>query len=386
MADYQDTEVPEGQGAGRFAAIVMSIGAALLAVAVTVWTIARYWELSQLAARSAAAETPGPTSGDFVLPAAWLLAGLGFAALLWGGAEMLRRLEDLASATRASPGPIPAITAAAPAALRMRAGEARAEQQAQLLEELVELMREVRDIELLSDQERAARLQHEAGQLVAQLERDIPALLREHNLREAQRRLDRARQRFPSLPNWDALARQIEQARAKFEEHDLEVATREIDDFAALGAWDRAAEVVRELRQRHPESDKVKELVRRVAVGRERATAEERARLMSQAQDATNRHDWPRASELVELLLARFPGSPEARDLRQQLPTLKANVEIQQRQQMEAQIRDLIRQQRFPDALRIAHDLIERYPQSPQAAALRTQLPRLEERAAQMAQ
>jgi len=52
---------------------------------------------------------------------------------------------------------------------------------------------------------------------------------------------------------------------------------------------------------------------------------------MSQAQDATHRRDWPRALELVETLISHFPGSAEAQELRQQLPTLQANLEIQKR-------------------------------------------------------
>jgi hypothetical protein len=197
--------------------------------------------------------------------------------------------------------------------------------------------------------------------------------------------VDRARRRFPALPNWRGLAEQVEQARALFEAHDLLMASREVDDLAALGAWDRAGEVFRNLRQRHPVSEPVAELGRRVTLGQERATAEERARLMSQAQDATNKREWSRALTLVEGLLARFPGSPEAAELRQQVPILRANVEIHTRQEMEGHIRELIKQQRLTEALRVADELIGKYPDSPQAAALREQLPRLRQRVAGVA-
>jgi outer membrane protein assembly factor BamD (BamD/ComL family) len=254
--------------------------------------------------------------------------------------------------------------------------------QAHWLEELVHLTRELRDIELLSEPERAARLQHEADELVRQLEHDIPALLREHDLQEAHQRLMRARRRFPSLTHWDELARQIEQARAQFEAHDLEVATREVDDLAALGAWDRAVEIVRTLRQRHPASEQVAELTRRVAQAREKASAEERARLMARAQEATNRRQWGQALRLVEMVIARYPGSAEAQELRIQLGTLRANAEIQKRQEMEAEIRTLLKEHQLSAAMRVANELIAQYPDSPQAHALREQvLPRLEQRA-----
>jgi hypothetical protein len=376
MSDYDDSGVPESLDAGRLAAHGMVVAAVLLALVAVVYAVT---------ALSHFASTPAEANWRNVLDAILrLTAGWALAALLWGGAELLRRMQDVVAAQRAASASMPAIPAAAPPP-RARPGDVRAEAQAHLLEELVELMREVRDIGLLSDAERAARLQHEAEQLVHQLERDVPALLREHNLQQAEQRVQRARQRFPSLPNWDNLLKQIEQARAKFEEHDLLIATREIDDLAALGAWDRAAEVVRALRQRHPNAEQVLELTRRVAIGRERATAEERARIMAQAQDATNRRDWPRALELVETLLARFPGSPEAAELRTQMQTLQANAEIQARQSMESQIRDLCKQHRFAEALRIANSLIERYPDSKQAAILRDQLPKLQQKAAEAA-
>ena len=373
MADVQDTAVPEGLHPGRVVAASLKVIAGLLGLATLIAVIARIGEL---------AATGTATVAVCVQTAALAVVGVSLALLLWAFAEMLATLDEmrhllrnsgLGSAPNTPPGP----------ASRSRANDPRTEAQTHLLEELVHLMREVRDIELLSEPERAARLRVEASDMVQQLEADVPTLLREHNLQEAHQRLRRARQRFPSLPNWSALAQQIDQARTKFEEHDLQTATREIDDLAALGAWDRAQEVVRTLLQRHPESEAARELARRVALGRERATAEERARLMSQAQDATHRRDWPRALELVETLISHFPGSAEAQELRQQLPTLQANLEIQKRQQMETLIRDLVRARRFVEALRTANELIERYPRSPQALALRDQLPRLRERAAQ---
>lgn len=374
---YDVESSPEGLNRGRLAAAALAVGGGLLAVVVTVWTLARFWELGSQS-------KPPPTLTDFVGTAALLLAGWGLGLLLWGAAEMLHQLADLvetlrsqAAATRGGWAPDPGV--------RPRPAEGRSDPQAHMLEELVHLTRELRDIELLSGPERAARLQHESDELVRQLETDIPALLREHNLQEAQQRLQRARQRFPALPHWSALAAQIEQARAKFETHDLDLASREVEDLAALGAWERAVDIVRTLHQRHPDSEQVAELTRRVALGRERATAEERARLMSQAQAATDRHQWGDALRLVETLLTKFPGSAEAQELRTQLSTLKANVEIQKRHEMENEIRELIKAQRFVQALHIAHDLIDRYPDSPQAHALRDQIPRLELKAAELA-
>jgi len=349
----------------------MVVAAVLLVIVATIWALARFVDLSHQA-------QPPPTAADFLAAAAALFVGWGLGLLLWGVAEILRRVEDLL----ASPGGLSATHSTGAHSTTVLPWQQQPDKQSKLLEELVHLTRELRDIELLSEEERAARLRHEADELVRQLEHDIPALLREHNLSEAQRRLQAAQQRFPNLPQWQTLGELVEQARAKFEAHDLARATREVDELIALGAWDRAAEVVRDLRQRHPHAEGVAELARRVTVGRDRVRAEERARLMSRAQEATNRRDWKEALRLVELIIAQYPESAEAHDLRLQLPTLRANVEVQLRQEMEEQIRGLIQQRRFAEALRIARELVERYPHSPQAAVLREQMHKLEQRAA----
>ena len=65
----------------------------------------------------------------------------------------------------------------------------------------------------------------------------------------------------------------MEAARAKFEEHDIETATREINDLTALAAWDRAADVIEHLRRRHPDSERVAELARKVSAGQDKANA-----------------------------------------------------------------------------------------------------------------
>ena len=65
--------------------------------------------------------------------------------------------------------------------------------------------------------------------------------------------------------------------------------------------------------------------------------------------------------------------------LRVELETLEANAEIQTRQQLEQQIKEHISRQEYWDALAIARRIMADFPFSPQANALRTQIPRLEE-------
>lgn len=367
MADMRDEERYEDElRASGLVAAAMTVGASLFVVGAVIWAVLRFAELGR------AGE---PAASEYLAVVCGLLGAAALGALLWGVAHALRRLDDLHEALRAQAG-------GGAGSARPVTGDAAAAQ-SRLLEQLIVLTRDARDIALLNEEERAARFAIEGRALAQQLQRDVPVLLREHNWQEAHRRVQYARTRFPTLPEWEPLAQQVEQARVRFEAHDIDSAERELDDLAALSAWDRAADLVRDLQQRHPDSARVRELVHRVEAGTRQAHAEELRRLMNRAQEATSRREWEEALRWVDTVLRKFPGTPEARDLREQLPTLRANAEIHARQEMESEIRDLIKEHRYPDALRMARELIERYPQSPQANILREQLPRLEEKARQ---
>jgi len=365
-----DNEIglPPARGS-RMVVLAMGTVAVLLALTALVAAVAGFFWLGET----------GPPTNVFVPVAAGLvmtlLSAWAGSLFLAGGALILSRLDELLDLSRSSSRGFGGGSGG------WTGGGATGEMS--LLEQILQNTRDLRDIALLSEHERTLRVQAERAALLEQLEHEVPALLREHEWQEARRRVEQARLRFPSFSAWDVLADQVEEARAKFEQHEVETATREINDLATLGAWDRAAAVAYDLQRRHPRSEQVAALVRRVEAGLNKAGAEERARLMARAQEATNRRDWNEALQLVEQIIARFPTSAEAHDLRLQLPTLRMNAEIQTRQRLEAEIREYVRQERFDDALRVAREVMTRYPGSPQAAALREQLPRLEQRAAQ---
>lgn len=247
--------------------------------------------------------------------------------------------------------------------------------------ELTELIRELRDISLLNDDQRRARLEAHGREVAQGLRRDVPRLIREHSWATARLRIEEARMRFPNVDAWDELAKQVENARVQVESHDIQSATRQVEDLSSLGAWDRAGEVVRELLDRHPDSQKARALALRVNEAREKLALEQRSRLMAQAQDAVHKRDWLAALRLAEDIINRYPRTPDAEALRLQLPTLRENAETRRRQDMEARIREMISKGQYPEAVRVARELISTYPGSPQARALKSQMERLEARA-----
>ena len=359
----------------RLVAAILSVAGVLLAVVTVGWALVRVAHVGR---------AEGVSATSFLEAIALSFGGVAMGLLLWGIAEALRRLDSLCAMVeigRENPARLNEATAAPAASDQTMAAMAKL---SRTIEELVAVTREVRDVSLLSESERAARVRVQGEALVRQLETAIPALLQEHRWVEARRRVQQARERFPAIDRWDALEAQIEELRSRAEAHDVEITARQVDDLAALGAWGRAMGVLRELLERHPDSSAVKELAQRVRIRRDKADAEQRARLMAQAQEAVTRREWNRALGLANDVIRRFPRSSEAEALRQQLPTLLENAEIHTRQQMEAEFRELMKGQRYEAALRLAHELVDRYPNSPQAEVLREQLPRLEERVAAM--
>ena len=371
MADYDDFNGREGLSRSRWVEAWLEYGGWVVIGITLVWGVTALVQETQ-------AED---TSAQAVLATlVKMLGGVWAGVALWGLGIALRRLVAIQRASEQS----------AASHREFSAGRSRATAADDLLggsdelDELLVLTREVRDISLLNEEQRSLRLQAQGKAALSLLQREVPVLLREHNWIEARNRVQEARERFPSFSEWDALERQIEQMRAQVEAHDIEAAERQVDDLTSLGAWDRVAEVMNELLERHPDAPRANELAQRLRAQRNQAEAEQRTRLMAQAQEASNNREWKPALAAATSLIQRYPKSPEAQALRMQLPTLHENAEIQTRQQMETQIRDLIKEHRFDEALRVAHELLDQYPDSPQAGVLRDQLPRLEEKAAAM--
>ena len=373
MTDSDETTGPVGLNKTRIVAASLTTGGILVVVLTLLWALARYAQLSRADEFSAI---------DFFETTALLFLGAAVWLLLWGLAELLRKLDSLLEAQRKAGSASAADATLYGMPYRGEGSSRAADDLRAVLQDLVGLTREVRDISLLSESERAKRIQVQGQALAQQLEKEIPKLLQEHKWVDARERVQQARERFPMFSEWDNLEKQVEAVRASVEARDVQNARRQVDDLTALGAWERAMGVVRELLDRHPNSAETQELARRVTVQREKVNAEMRARLMVQAQEAVNRRDWNEALSLANDLIRRFAKSPEAEALRQQLPTLTENAEIQTRQRMEAQFRELVKRQRFEEALRLAREVIGRYPHSPQADVLREQLARLKERVA----
>lgn len=368
MQGASDTEAQTAVNRTRVIVALLFVAGLFIMIATLTWAFVRFWQLSQSDVTSV---------NDFVAVFALMLIGVGGGVLAWGVEELIRQLSALHEVVEHSGRS--GVDVNERGMPRPRHTTADPEVSEATLHEMVILLREVRDISLLTADQRAMRLEAQGKAAIAALERDVPTLLREHNWIEARRRVQEARVRYPSLAQWDTLERQIEQMRNQVEAHDVEGAERQVSDLLKLGAWERVSEVIEEMLERHPESPRAHELAQRVTTQRNHAEAEQRRALMLKAQEATNSRDWATALELATTMIQSYPRSPEAQALRLQLPTLRENAEVKERQNLESQFRDCWQQRRYKDALRVAEYVLKRFPNSPQAGILRDTLPKLRE-------
>jgi hypothetical protein len=120
-------------------------------------------------------------------------------------------------------------------------------------------------------------------------------------------------------------------------------------------------------------------------VRRERQIFEQRhrQRLHEEIQQFVHHRRWREAAHAANEFVNTFPTGPDSDALRAQMETLQANAEIETRQILERELKELLQQHRYWDALGLARRIIAEYPLSPQANALRRQIQRIEELARQ---
>jgi len=246
---------------------------------------------------------------------------------------------------------------------------------------MLSLLEAIQEASLLTDQQRRARWERLASQRSQALHRQIEELLREGRFVQARQLADELETRWERPEAASELRERIRTAREETKTADLADARRRIDEFMSVGRWDRAQQTAEELVLRYQDSTEAAQLQDRVKREWALAEAEHRRQLQRQIEQAVTERQWSQATVRAEQFLARYGDSDAARLIREKLPTLRANAEIETRQHAERDIKELIRRQRYDEALGRARELIEKYPKSPQAEALRGQIPRLEQRA-----
>ncbi|MBN2559569.1 MAG: tetratricopeptide repeat protein [Phycisphaerae bacterium] len=246
-------------------------------------------------------------------------------------------------------------------------------------QEIVRLLEDIRDNSLLSEAERHEKRQRVAEEEIQEAQGLIRSLTSEGDFVQASQVADKIRRKYPNDKRAVALTNRVETARERRESEDVNAYGRQVDDLISISAWHRAREVAQELQERHPDSAGARQLLFRIERDFRAFQDEQRRRMRAEIQRYVTRRRWREALKAAQIFIERFPNCEESEGLRLELPTLETNAEIEDRQKREAEIMDYAKHGRYMEAVKKAEELIDKYPNSPQAEALRSQLPRLKE-------
>ncbi|CAN5462922.1 hypothetical protein BH10PLA1_BH10PLA1_10440 [soil metagenome] len=182
-----------------------------------------------------------------------------------------------------------------------------------------------------------------------------------------------------AIPSPAFIFRPVNQPDEVRAEHfnNLEECRSRVDDLMALSNWDVALATANQYAQQHPEDADAQWL--RTRVQREYDIYREGSvrRLYEQIKEELERKHYRRALSIARRLLDKFADHKKSQKIRQQLPTILENAEIEERQEDETRIQSFIKSKRFQDAVELGEALLNKYPMSPQAESLEEMLPRL---------
>lgn len=245
--------------------------------------------------------------------------------------------------------------------------------------EAIALLRDIRDHALLSDAQRAEKLERIAADDIARGGQRIDSLLEAGQFVAALQIVLELKRRFPTREELGPLGERVESARARGEKADVAAMTRRVDELISMSAWERAVAAAAELLETHPGSAEAEQLVARVERERDLFLSEQKQHMAAEVHRLCNRKRWREALAATRTFIERFPKSTDAETFRMQLPTLTNNAEVEDRQAIEAEITEMAKHARYIEAYNLALHLIQTYPDSAHADALRSQLPRLKD-------
>ena len=158
---------------------------------------------------------------------------------------------------------------------------------------------------------------------------------------------------------------------------DVVACRRQVEDLMALAHFDEAVAAAEELVESYPNSEKAADLWARVLRESDAYHRDMRHRMQKDVQHFSETRVWRRALAAAEKLIEAYPDSPEATQLSRQMQTLRDNSRIEEVRELRDQIRDMLERRRYAEAVKVAEEVMDRYPETQAAAELRGEIRRL---------
>ncbi len=248
-------------------------------------------------------------------------------------------------------------------------------------EEVVSLLSEIMENTLLDSEDKTAKRQLAKKHRQQTLRREIEALIKAGKYREAHERLEEFRARYTEGEQVREMEAQLSEALRQHEHTEIAHVTEQVQRYMGLGLWERAMEMARALAEQFPENPEAARLPETVRLEQDANRRQEQQRLYREIEHLVSRKHWRQALRAAETLLEAHGDSPEAHALGEKMEELRRNAAISERREWEVRIADHVQTGRHREAYDLAVELMEKYPNSPQAEEIRKRLDQLKARA-----
>jgi outer membrane protein assembly factor BamD (BamD/ComL family) len=252
----------------------------------------------------------------------------------------------------------------------------------QHLERMVKLLEEMKDVSMLDETQRQnRRKQNQERRKNSRLE-ETARLINAQQWQQADAALHLLESLHPGDPDVQACRNQLDNARITTQADVWDRLTRQVNDLLALSRYSDALAAIMQFLEQFPAHTDGQHLALRVKQEQAIYIENTSSRLYDEIKSAVENRKWRSALDGIQNFLERFPDHSRANKIRQQIRVIQKNAEIEERHEQEDRIRDLINSRQWAEAADLSEDLLQRFPDSPQAAYLTELLPKLRERSA----
>jgi len=291
-----------------------------------------------------------------------------------GAEEYHRRISDVPDGLSFEPTPV------APQAVPLASvGQANSRDDSQVLQAILDQLKELNENILMTDQQRRAKAQLRCDRLRSSVIDDIQAALDGADFARADRGLEMLADKIPDDEQIEPLRKQLHDARQAACDEEVQAVTRRAGDLMATGAFDQAEAEVLDMTQRYPDEPAAASLLDRVRREGRLFNEERQERMYGEVVGLAEARQWRQALGAAKRYVQAFPTGTGPDTVRAMLATIKDNARIEEVRELRDRIRDLIERRRYAEAVEYAHDVIKRFPDTLAAEELGRQMNRLRE-------
>lgn len=239
------------------------------------------------------------------------------------------------------------------------------------------LLEDIRELSMMNEHQRQSAYRQHVELQKQEALGQFAKLVQDQQWGQADQLLQRLEAQFANDPAVARSRQELEAARGAVEAEAFTQTRQRVESLMTGSSWDQALIVAQRFADDFPRHADGQQLLSRVI--RERDLFRESAvgRLNHEIRAEIDNRNWRQALSLARSLIEMYPDHPRTHLIRQQLKTIEDNAEIEERQEQEVRIQELVRARRFQEAIDLAEQLIDRYPNSPQAESLEKLLPQM---------